>query len=174
MENLLQTQKGEIPSKKTIFLSLQTGRCAYLRKREAVAFCGGVVGIRCRDHSLKLRSTRIPETPTTNLLFCRSDRKLVLFQDMDLEEQWDQVFAYFFDNEGALLLCADKYYVGALGPIFNVVPASGWLALRQQALNIAAIFDDKVFGEIENLEEHLNHPSTDVDLLVERLGGWNG
>ena len=120
-----------------------------------------------------MRSTRIPETPETYLLFCRDDRKTVLFHDEELEEQWDQLFVYFFDNEGALLLCADKYYVSSLGPIFNVVPASGWLALRQQALNIAAIFDDKVFAEIEKLEEHLNHPSTDVDLIVERLGGGN-
>ena len=171
MSKLLQTKKGPLPSKKTFVLSLQQGRCAYIRKREGACFCGGVIGIRCKDSSLKLRSTRIPDTPTTNLLFCRDDRKIVLFQDEDLEEQWDQLFVYFFDDEGALLLCADKFYVSSLGPIFNVVSASDWLALRHQALNIAAIFDAKVLAEIEKLEEHLNHPATDVDLLVERLGG---
>ena len=41
-------------------------------------------------------------------------------------------------------------------------------------LNIAAIFDEKLFGEIENLEKYLNNPSADVDLLGERLGGTVG
>lgn len=174
MSKSIQVKGKELPSKKTFIFSLKEGRCAYLRKRECVCFCGGVIGIRCKDKSLKMFSTRIPGTPEINLLLCRDDRKTVVFQDMEIEEQWDQVFMYFFDDEGALLLCADKYYVSTLGPIFNVVPATGWLTLRQQALNIAAIFDEKLFGEIENLEKHLNNPSADVDLLGERLGGTVG
>lgn len=153
---------------------MQSGRCFYLKKREAICFCKGIIAIRCRDGSLKLFSTRIPETPITNLLFCRGDRKKVFFQDVALDDQWKQVFVYFFDDEGALFLCAGKYYIDFYGPIFNVVPSSGYFALRQQVLNIAAIFDEKVLEEIERLEEHFGAPSTDVDLLDEGWGGKNG
>lgn len=174
MNKIIQLGSKKLPSKKTVFFSLQEGRCAYLRKKEGVCFSGGVIGVRYKKGGLKMFSTRTLEGPPVNLLYCKDDSKTVAFQDMGLEEEWEQALVYFFDGEGALLLVADKYCVESLGPIFNVVPSSGWLALRQQALNIAVIFDEKVFNEIQNLEKHLNNPSTDVDLLCERLGEDHG
>lgn len=174
MVKTVRMRKREFPSKKTFLYGLKPKECVLLRKREAVFFCNGVISIRDGNKSVKIFSTRDPSVPVIELLYCKDDKKTVMFSDENIDENWEQVVAYFFDDEGALFLCAEKYCVSTLGAIFNVVPASEWPTLRQQALNIAAIFDDKLFDEIYALEKCYNSESSDLDMLHAKLEAHNG
>ena len=136
-------------------------------------FGGGVIGIRCKNGSVKQFSTRMSGTPIVDLLYCRDDRKSLVFFDTDIEEAWEQVFVYFFDDEGALLLCADKFCVPTLGALFNIVGAEDWPTLRQQALNIAVLFDEKLFNEILEVDKNLTNELDDIDIISGRMEGFN-
>lgn len=133
----------------------------------------GVIGIRYKDGSIKQFSTRIPGTPIVDLLYCRDDRKSLVFFDADIEDAWEQVFVYFFDDDGALLLCADKFCVPTLGALFNIVGPADWHILRLQALNIAAIFDEKIFYEIFEIEKNITDEPVVIDILSDRAEEFN-
>lgn len=159
----------EYPKKRTYFLTLEKNVCGFARRREAVRFAGGVIGLKMKDEScLHLCSTMSPMVERLSLLYYDAGNKAqdeIVFEIQDYEDECEQLFIYFFDDEGGLLLYADRSQFQNFGARFDIVGASESARLRREAINVASLWDPQLREEIFRVEQSAYRDSDWADVL---------
>jgi hypothetical protein len=152
-------------------LLVASGKAVTISDKEAVAYDSGIVIISMNDGSKMVTSTNSAENTRVIVFYEGNDVREheILFGDDDLDVNWRDMYVYFFDDEGAYLLLANRDLLNVHGAYFESVGMNHRLYLRQKALNIAALFGTDIVNKIQNMDLSM---AKDFSLLEVAASGW--
>ena len=158
-------------------LALRPGICGFLKHKESVRFSGGIVGIRLHDGSLSVCST-FDDNVSFSLFYGpissvsqyeKTDQCGIYIENPELENSWKQLFIYFFDEDGCFLFYADRDHLREFGPRISSCSANNSMALKAEALNVAAIFSTDLLDKISCIEKAID--SNYMEYALDLNGG---
>lgn len=137
----------KLKKKHLTLVCLTNEKVVYLKNKEALVFDFGIVCIKTRTSVYYYETSLAEETDIRFFVYTADDLVTIEILDEQLNQEWTQIFGYFFDEEGSIVMYADR----ELLPVFGIrICSQGELqdSARQEAILVAAIWGHKLLEKV--------------------------
>ena len=159
----------ENPKIKFLFkLLLAEDRAGYVRKKDMVIYEYGILAVKTQNREIKYWDTSKSGEETKKWMFYDEpgEKNSIDFEDNWLNENWHQMYAYFFDADGVFLMYADRSLMDQAGIKYDIassVRKNVAEEIRQEALLVARFIGIEVSEKVKILLDdeckHMSHAS---------------
>ena len=118
----------EYEGKRANWLGIKSGRAVFGKVREFTAYDYGIIVLSTADEKFKVFST-VSEGDDVSFFFYDMDGNgdEIHFADKNLDEKWQKLFVYFWEEDGEFLLYADRNVLASGGA--RAVVGKGWQSI---------------------------------------------
>lgn len=164
----------KIPAKYVYKIFCRQGKAAYVKHKEAVVFDYGVILIKNKAGKIYQISTE-EEVSTAEEAAIRSDFYVYIKENEEneifctnarVEAFWQQICIYFFDDEGAFYLFADRDCMPSFGVAYESVTEYKKDDCRTKAVNAMALIEKESYQKILDMEDRAYIEEKQLSLLV--------
>lgn len=141
----------EYQRKRANWLGIKSGRALFRKVREATIYDNGIILLDTVDENPKFFSTA-SEGDDLTFFFHDMDGQgdEIHFEDRSLDEKWQKLFLYFWDEDGEFLLYADKDVLVSGGA--RAVVGKGLHNIWNEALTVASFLQVGLAEKILRIE----------------------
>ena len=124
----------------------------FVKKKEKVIFNRGIIAIWYRDASPRFFMTG-QKVPMKLYYYTPDDgEEEILFVELKEQREWDKVYVFMYDEDGALLLVANRELLSSTGAYCEISNSANMEELKKCAWNIAALYGVELFYRVRDLD----------------------
>lgn len=145
----------EYARKKLTQFVLRKGNAIAVAHKEAIGFDNGVIVVKMNDGMVRIFNCADDECADVGVILYEGDsiqEQEIIFSDENVCRYWKSLYVYFFDSEGGYLLFANKEIMNIVGVYLESVGRNNLAFLKQKAINISALLDEKLANRIMNMD----------------------
>lgn len=150
----IRIQGKKLAAKYLYKICCRQGKAAVIKHKEVMVFDYGFILIKDSSGTINQISTE-EETRVFSdfFLYDKADEKNQFFcTDEKLENSWQQICIYLFDDDGAFYLFVDRDCIPEFGVAYENVDAYRKYDCRTKAVNAMEIMKKGVYQKILNME----------------------
>lgn len=170
--HLLQENKNmTIEKKKMKFLFkllLKEDLAGYIRKKDMVIYEYGILAVKTQNREIRCWNTSEMKGEIKKWIFYDEpgEQNIIEFEDNWINENWNQMYAFFFDADGVFVMYADRSLMDQVGIKYDIassVRKNVTDEIRQEALLVARFMGIEVSEQVRTLlddeSKHMSHAS---------------
>ncbi len=145
-------KKSEIFKKKNLMqIALQNGYGFVVSKKKVTGYKNGVICVKSFEDVTSVFST-LNENTEQGITCYTGNPYRIEFLDTEMMKNWDKLFVYLFDSEGAFFLCADRKQLEDVGAFCVFADVFTIEEMRKNVLNVAPLWGEQLYETILRLE----------------------
>jgi len=158
----------KISLKKKNATLIYLGNCGavHLWKKHATSYNGGIIAVRTKDKQLHVFTTE-QQNEIRLLIGGENDKNSMIFEDTNLNQNWETVFCYLFESDSAMLFFGERDITDQMG----VYKVHGYsyeiLEVQKMAYHVATLMDSSLLNLILHLENKATQESYELSLWLE-------
>lgn len=146
------------------------GRAVIMKHKEIMAFDYGLILIKDRSGRIyQITTEEKPDIRCDFLFYDSADEENQFFcTDEMMEDSWQQICIYLFDDEGAFYLFIDRDCISSFGVAFENVDAKMKYDCRAKGVNAMEMMKKGTYQKILNMELGRHIEEEQLSLLEDK------